>query len=136
MNFSKFRIIFVGFIVFVLGSAPVIAGQFDPTGLWESEDKESRYELSLCGDGTQLCAKLVWIRPDVTTARNMVYINTYVVNQAKKKTEREWRGNISLYGMSVSGRVKVLSMDQMLVLGCALLVLCERQLLNRMAVVD
>src|SRR5690554_8178744 len=31
----------------------------DPTGLWDTEDKEGRVQISPCGD--KLCGDLVWI---------------------------------------------------------------------------
>ena len=135
MAFKKAKQIFIAFIIFLV-ALPAIAEPINPTGLWEADDGESRYEVSLCGDGTQLCAKLIWIRPDVTNERNSVYIDTYVVNGAKRKTDREWRGNISLYGHTVSGNVQAYSQNKLVVRGCALLVICIRKGLTRIASKD
>ena len=130
---SKSRVFVSSILAFILGAAPLSAASFDPRGLWEAEDEESRYEVSYCGDGTQLCAELIWIRPDVINERNKVYLNTQVVQQAHRKTDREWRGIINLYGHSVDGFVRMLSRDVLLVRGCALMIICERKLLVRIA---
>lgn len=130
---SRSRVFVGSILAFVLGAAPLFAEPYSPQGLWEAEDKESRYEVSLCGDGTQLCAELIWIRPDVINDRNKVYLNTYVVENAPRASEREWRGTINLYGHSVAGNVRLLSEDYLQVRGCALLIICERKLLVRMA---
>ncbi len=110
---------------------PAYAAPFDPTGLWEATDGESRYEVALCGDGTQLCAKLIWIRPDVVNDRNKQYLNTFVVEGADRYNDREWRGTINLYGVSVRGSVQRLAPDRMQVRGCALIILCERKTVTR-----
>lgn len=119
-----------------LSVGPAMAEPFNPTGMWEASDGESRYDVSLCGDGTQLCAKLVWIRPDVTNERNSAYLNTYVVEGAKRFDERQWRGMIQLYGVSVAGSVTRRAPDIMQVRGCAFLVICERKFLLRMGDVE
>ena len=41
---------------------PAWAAEFSPEGRWEIEFRDSRYEVTLCGDdGTELCGKLVWL---------------------------------------------------------------------------
>ncbi len=133
--YLKFKIFIISLVTMMFVS-PVFAAQMDPTGMWEADDGESRYEVSLCGDGTQLCAKLVWIQPDKIKKANKVYIDTYVVNKAKKYTNREWRGTISIYGQSVYGNVQAYSKDRLMVKGCALIVICIKKGLTRMQVVD
>lgn len=130
MNFFK-KVLSVA-LVLGLSLGPVMAEPFNPTGMWEASDGESRYDVSLCGDGTQLCAKLVWIRPDVTNERNSVYLNTYVVEGAKRMDNRQWRGMIQLYGVRVAGSVTRKAPDVLQVRGCAFIVLCEHKLLRRM----
>jgi len=122
-----------GFVAALLAASPVLAAPYNPTGIWEASDGESRYDVTLCGDGTQLCARLIWIRPDVTNDRNRVYIDTYVVEGARRHSDREWRGKINLYGHSVAGSVRHLGNDALQVRGCALLILCERQTLSRIS---
>ena len=134
MTNSIFRILVSALLSVIMGVTPLLANKnIDPSGLWQAEDGESRYEVTLCGDGTQLCAKLIWIRADVTTSRNKVYIDTYVVNGAKRYSFREWRGNISLYGHTVYGNVRLSGKNRLKVKGCALIVICVNKDLMRMA---
>ncbi len=120
-------------VVLGLGAVPAVAATFDPTGIWEATDGESRYDVALCGDGTQLCAKLIWIKPSEISDRNRKYIDTFVLRGAERVSEREWRGNIELYGHSVNGSVTRLGEDVMQVRGCALLVVCERHVITRIS---
>ena len=133
MTFPKIKIFLISILISLLSLAPVLAEPMDPTGLWAVDDGESRYEITLCGDGTQLCAKLVWIRPDVISDRNKVYLNTYVINKAKRKTDREWRGGAVIYGFPIAGSVRAHSKDRMTLRGCALLVICFTKRLSKMA---
>jgi len=134
MTNSFFRFFIAGFLSLIMGVTPLLANKnIDPSGIWQAEDGESRYEVTLCGDGSQLCAKLIWIRADVTNDRNKVYIDTYVVNGAKRYSFREWRGNISLYGHTVYGNVQSFGKNRLKVKGCALIVICINKNLMRMA---
>ncbi len=106
-------------------------GGITPVGNWQAEDGDSRYRVTLCGDGTQLCAKLVWINPAKINDRNQQYIDKYVIYQAWRSRPSEWRGDIDIYGTVVGGSVKQLGMDAVRVTGCAFWVFCESFLLRR-----
>lgn len=105
-------------------------GGITPVGQWEADNKESRYDVTLCGDGTQLCAELVWIRPKDINRRNKQYLNTYVVYEAERSRPAEWRGDINVYGTTYSGSVKIINQNKLLLTGC-LFILCETFELNR-----
>lgn len=105
--------------------------QFDPTGLWEADAGDSRFDVTLCGDGTQICAKLVWIKPSEVNTRNINYLDKYVIFEGKRATPSEWRGQIDIYGTRVGGSVKIAGQDKIQVVGCAFLVLCQGFGLNR-----
>lgn len=122
-----------GVLALCLSAAPAFAEPYDPTGIWEATDGESRYDVTLCGDGTQLCAKLIWIRPDVTNDRNRQYLGTWVVNQANRVSDTEWQGTISLYGLSVGGSVSKVGDERLRVRGCALFVICENKVAVKIA---
>lgn len=117
-------------LAFIMGLSPVMAAPFDPSGYWEAVSGESRYKITLCGDGTQLCAELIWIRPDVKDARNSAYLNTYVVEAARRHSDREWRGKVNIFGFIVDGNVQRLNDSAMQVRGC-LLIICEKQQMVR-----
>ncbi len=108
-------------------AAPSLAQQLNVSGVWEADSGESRYKLEMCGqDGTQLCADLIWIRPDVTNDRNSKYIGTKVVDHAQlvKADPLTWRGKISVYGHSITGNVVLVDPKRFVVKGCALLIIC------------
>ncbi len=42
----------------LVAALPVMAS---PVGVWEIESRDSRYDVTFCGDGTQLCAELIWL---------------------------------------------------------------------------
>ncbi|HEV7415379.1 MAG TPA: hypothetical protein VGN98_04440, partial [Tianweitania sediminis] len=42
-------------------AAPALAEQFNPVGIWEPDNQESRYQFSICGENSdRLCAELIW----------------------------------------------------------------------------
>jgi len=99
--------------------------QYSPAGIWQADDGESRYKVSLCGDGTQICAQLIWIQPDKVNDRNIQYLNKYVIYEGVRAYPAEWRGNIDIYGVSVGGSVKIINQDRLKVTGCAYGFFCQ-----------
>lgn len=128
----KSRVLVGSILAFVMGAAPIYAASYDPHGAWEADNEETRYDITLCGDGTQLCAVLTWIRPDLRDDRNGAYLNKHVINGARLANPNEWRGDIDIFGNKVSGNIRMLSDKVMRVRGCAFLILCEKYLLIRM----
>ncbi|MCF6327734.1 MAG: DUF2147 domain-containing protein [Devosiaceae bacterium] len=107
--------------------------QFSPAGMWQADDGDSRYDVTLCGDGTQICAKLIWINPAKVNDRNVQYLNEYVIYQGNRARPAEWRGEINIYGTKVGGSVKILGTNSLKVTGCFLAFFCESYTLQRMA---
>jgi uncharacterized protein (DUF2147 family) len=99
-----------------LAVAPAFAA--DPTGTWQSTTGESRYKVSYCGDGTQLCAKLTWLREDARTDANLAYLNRFVVKGARPAGENRWTGNLSYEGELYEGSVTMVSADALRLKGC------------------
>ncbi len=108
-------------------------GGITPVGHWQSEDGDSRYDVALCGDGTQLCVKLTWINPDKINDRNQQFLDKYVIYQARRARPAEWRGDINIYGTIVGGSVKLLGSNAVKVTGCAYWLFCKSFLLKRIA---
>jgi uncharacterized protein (DUF2147 family) len=100
------------------GSSVSPAGSISPTGTWQSTTGESRYQVSLCGDGTELCAKLTWLRADARTKENLPYLNTYVVKGARATQANKWRGTVNYNGDTVSGSVTLVDADTLKLKGC------------------
>ena len=101
-----------------LGLAVAPAFAADPTGTWQSTSGESRYKVSYCGDGTQLCAKLTWLREDARTKANLAYLNRYVVKGAVPTGENRWKGNVAYEGDVYAGSVTLVSANSMKLKGC------------------
>ena len=103
-------------------TAPVRAGQIPasvtPAGQWETAGGESRYDIQFCGDGTQICATLTWLRDDVRTPENLAYLNKMVVQGAKKTGPVKWQGNVVYQGATYSGSVTMLGSHKMKMYGC------------------
>lgn len=113
-------------------AAPVVQS-VDLGGVWQADNGESQYALELCGDGTQLCARLTWIQPDKINDRNKKYVGKLVVDQAKlvNQDPMTWAGNINIYGNVVSGKVTLVNPDRFTVRGCAFFFFCEETGANR-----
>lgn len=113
MHFAKplvAALVAIGF-----AATPVLAE--DPTGSWQSATGESRYQVTFCGDGTQLCAKLTWLREDARTAENLPYLNRYVVQGAVPAGENVWEGKVAYAGDVYSGSM-VMRGDTLRLKGC------------------
>jgi len=110
----------------------VPAGAFEPTGIWEPSNRESRFEVTYCGEsGDRLCAELIWIREDVQDARNTRYLNTYIFENARQTAPDVWEGGVHLEGFTIGGSLTQLSENAMRLRACALFVLCETVDLTR-----
>lgn len=118
----------LGLALAVLGAAGAGAQQqvLDPIGVWEPDNRESRYEFAYCGEnGDRLCAKLIWIQEDKKDARNTKYLNTYLLRDARQTRYGLWQGTVTLEGFNFGGTVTQTGPDTLQLKGCALFVFCE-----------
>jgi uncharacterized protein (DUF2147 family) len=114
-----------------LAVAPAFATtQVDPSGSWEVSTGEARFEVTLCGDGTQLCAELTWLRDDARTPENLAYLNALVINGANNTTPVKWKGTVQYDGEAFTGTLTMLNANTLKVSGCQAIA-CESLLLNR-----
>jgi len=121
----KLATLFAGVVVVSgLGAAPVMADDLSPFGTWQTTGGASRYEVTACGDGTQICAKLTWLRPDARTDENLRYLNKYVVKGAVASAPNKWRGTVHYAGQQIGGSVTLLNQNEMRLKGCKL-VFCK-----------
>lgn len=102
-----------------------------PAGTWQTASGESRFEVSLCGDGTQVCAKLVWLRSDARTSDTVPYLNTYVLRGATQAVANKWRGDAEYMGENVKGTLTLLGADTMTLNGCKGM-FCQKVELHRL----
>lgn len=104
-----------------------------PEGTWEIEMRDSRYEVSLCGDGTELCAKLIWLGNGADSPENLPYLNTFLIEEARPTGPGEWKGDLHLYGQSAAGTITQVGPDQITLTGCVALILCKSYQMHRYA---
>ncbi|MDB5541086.1 MAG: hypothetical protein JWQ89_2813 [Devosia sp.] len=105
-------------LVTICATAPVYAFAADPTGTWQTTTGESRYKVSYCGDGTELCAKLVWLRKDARTQENLPYLNHYVVKGAALAADNKWKGEVSYAGDTFAGTLTMTGANSLKLNGC------------------
>lgn len=117
-------------MLFVAGSG---LAQASPEGLWEIEMRDSRYRVEMCGDGSQLCATLVWLGNGADSPENLPYLNTLLIDHAVATGPNEWRGDLHIYGQSAAGTITQVSDDQITLRGCAFVVVCKSYQMFRMA---
>jgi uncharacterized protein (DUF2147 family) len=110
--------------------SPALAADLTPVGQWEVSSGESRYKISLCGDGTELCARLTWLRADAQTKANLAMLNTNVVRGVKSERANEWNGSVTFEGKIYDGRVTLESMNSMVLHTCSG-IFCQSIELNR-----
>ena len=101
------------FIVTSLAVVPAFAADRSPAGVWQSSDGQASVKVTMCGDGTQLCAKLTALAGDARTAKNLQLLNTYVVERAALADKNVWQGTVHLNGQTADGHI-TLRMDRFL----------------------
>lgn len=114
---SKLKFIATAIVATLLSIGPAFAGQ-SPAGTWQTITGESRFEVTLCGDGTEVCARLVWLRDDARTAENLEYLDSYVLKGAKRALENKWRGSAEYMGEVVKGTLTLVDGNTITINGC------------------
>ena len=107
-------------LVLGLFCAPVLAADLTPSpvGTWVSADGKTRVKVTLCGDGTQLCAKLTGLSGDAKTAENVQLLNHYVVDRADKASDSIWKGVVHFDGKTAEGNIELSSNNVIMLSGC------------------
>lgn len=125
-----FHTLAVTAIASTLAIAPAFAAM-SPAGTWQSVTGESRFVVTLCGDGTEVCAKLVWLRDDARTPQNLPYLDSYVLKGAKRALDNKWRGDAEYMGDVVKGTLTLVDDDTITINGCKG-ALCQKFELRRL----
>ena len=117
-------------VIGVVASFMMLAGSAgaayaSPNGVWELETRDTRIQLALCGDGTQMCGTLVWLSDADYNQQYQRYLNAPVANGIKQMGPNRWKGAMQLLGNNITGTITQQSDTQMTLQGCALLVLCK-----------
>ncbi|MDB5529021.1 MAG: hypothetical protein JWR51_2124 [Devosia sp.] len=104
-----------------------------PVGTWEIEMRDSRYQVEMCGDGTQLCGTLIWLGNGADNATNLPYLNTLLIDHARAVGPNEWKGDLHLFGQSADGTITQVGDNEIELQGCVALVICKTYRLHRYA---
>ena len=99
-------------------ATPTVANTATPVGDWQMANGESRFEITACGDGTQLCAKLTWLRDDLKDEANLAHLGEYVLQGAQMAGLNAWRGQVSYDGDTFTGRLILVDADTIRLNGC------------------
>ncbi|MDR3475630.1 MAG: DUF2147 domain-containing protein [Devosia sp.] len=105
-----------------LMATPVLAAgiKTSPAGSWQSSDGQARVRVTLCGDGTQLCATLTAVSGEARTPQNLQLLNSYVVERAQLADTNTWQGTVHFNGQTASGQITLISASTITVSGCQL----------------
>ena len=109
---------FSALAVLLAGMTPALAQDPTPVGTWQTTTGESRFAVSLCGDGTELCAKLTWLRDDAKSPQNVAQLNKFVVRHAKPVADNQWEGVVTYDGHSVDGSLTLVDQNRLSLRGC------------------
>ncbi|MCS6762163.1 MAG: hypothetical protein MO846_09420 [Candidatus Devosia symbiotica] len=101
------------------------AAYASPNGVWELETRDTRIQLELCGDGTQLCGTLVWLSDVDYNKQYEPFLNAPVANAINQISPNRWKGAMRLFGQNITGTITQRSEAQMTLQGCAFLVICK-----------
>ena len=86
---------------------------------------DTRIQLALCGDGTQLCGTLVWLSDVDYNKQYEPFLNAPVANGIAQAGPNRWKGAMKLFGQNITGTITQQSDTQMTLQGCAFLVVCK-----------
>ena len=117
----------------MLLAASTGVAQASPNGVWELDSHDTRIELALCGDGTQLCGTLVWLSDVDYNKQYEQFLNKPVANAIKQSGPNRWQGGMQLFGHKIAGTITQQSETQMTLQGCALLVICKSYQMNKVS---
>lgn len=105
-------------LALALGVAPSLGAEFDPRGRWQTTTGESRYQFVYCGDGSKLCATLVWLNASAMKTPARKQLGTYAYNLATHTAPNTWRGVLTYNGMSTVATVTLTSPKKLTISGC------------------
>jgi len=107
-------------LVLSLFSMPALAAASSPAGAWQSTDGLARVQVTLCGDGTQLCARLTGLNGTARTPENLRLLNRFVVAGAQRSALNLWLGTVHFGGQTAEGHIAMRGANNIVVSGCKL----------------
>jgi uncharacterized protein (DUF2147 family) len=126
MNNLRRVVIALGFAAMSLaGVAQVRADEL--IGIFQTWDGAQDYEVSLCGNGKQLCGKLVALHGTSSagdTEGNRAFLGKYIVEKINPTSNNVWRGPITINKHTVNGSATLIPGKELVLYGCAYIVMC------------
>jgi uncharacterized protein (DUF2147 family) len=109
-------------------AAPALA-QPSVEGIYRNPKGDAHYEVTLCGSGEQLCARMVWHSDDVGP-RTRSMLGKLIIDRIRPDGANRWKGSVNFGGDNISGTVRFLG-DTIEVRGCTFVVLCDDVIMTR-----
>lgn len=114
----------------------------DVTGVWMSQDGDTKIQISNCGEA--LCGKVVWLKEPIdpktgkprtdkfnpdTSKRSRPMLGLQVVNGLRPAGPDEWTGPIyhADEGLTIQVKLKVESPKLAMMRGCVLKIVCKTE---------
>jgi hypothetical protein len=94
-----------------------------PAGEWR-DDFGTTLQLSLCGDGTQLCGVLLDVQGESRTDKNLAFVNQQIM-QADMTAPNKWQGQVVYNGGKAASTITQVAADTIEIQGCQFAVLCQ-----------
>lgn len=117
----------------VLSLVPVVPAFASPAGVWDLETRDTRFQLEMCGDGSQVCGQLVWLSDADYNEQYKPYLNKSMANRLRQVGQNRWKGDMTLFGYKMAGTITQVNENQLTLSGCAFLVVCKTYQLYRHA---
>lgn len=131
---SRLGAFLAAMLVVAFSGAGVLAESApSPVGTWEPDNKETRYKIDYCRNGSKLCVTLVWVTDKKKMPKTRPYLGkTFAAgfNHVKRDT---WTGPVHFRGISASGTLRVLNPDHIRLTACKFIVLCYSMDMRRYA---
>lgn len=126
-----FRVGLAAFLA-VSMTVPTLAQDLSVEGVWQPKDKDSDYQVHMCGqDGKRLCLKVLAIRAHMDKPENRPYVGTDIIDQAKPSGQNRWKGKLNLFGQSADTTITLVGANQIDLSGCLYFVVCRSIKLTR-----
>lgn len=106
----------------ILGMSPSMAANL---GIYQDELKQLDFQLTTCGDGTELCVTLLDARGSSRKDHVVPYIGKYIVANAKADGPNRWKGNIHIDKYDAGGTMVLVPGKSFTVTGCVFFVFCD-----------
>lgn len=94
-------------------------------GVFQTGDRKMDFELSKCGDGEELCVRLLVARGSAKTKQTRPYIGRLVVKEARPSGSNAWKGRLKFGKYDLNGSMKLRPGKDFVVSGCLYLVVCD-----------